>query len=115
VIKECTSSSGDALDYDTRQRDTNIETNREVALSLAKKMIVTLDSIDSIDSIDSLDLDSLSSASTSTSSAPNPKSKSKVNVNVRFVADADSGEAYVLESTLLRELSFVVSLSQLDK
>ena len=60
MIKECTSSSGDALDYDTRQRDTNIETNREVALSLAKKMIVTLDCIDSID------LDCLSSASTST-------------------------------------------------
>jgi hypothetical protein len=77
-----TEAKGDAIDYDSRERNTEIETNRLVALKINERILHQLNS----------------ALLHRTPDTP---------LQVMFLGDSQSGVRYTVDSTFGRELSFV--------
>jgi hypothetical protein len=75
-------SSTDAIDYDSRERNTEIETNRLVALGINEKILHQLDSA-------------------------LQHRRPETPLQVMFLGDSKSGIRYTVDTTFGRELSFV--------
>jgi hypothetical protein len=84
LSQDFTSSAPSIIDYDVRDRQTDIETNRESALMKTSELIDQLDNLfDSYSEMLSIPL------------------------SVRFIGDATTGHTYCAPTSLAREVSFV--------
>mmetsp|Transcript_23082 Transcript_23082/g.39040 ORF Transcript_23082/g.39040 Transcript_23082/m.39040 type:complete len:191 (+) Transcript_23082:150-722(+) len=76
----------DVVDYDIRDRNTDIETNKDSAIAKTCALLTTLDDM---------------------FASPSAAQLMATPLTVRFVGDAASGETYSAPTSLAREMSFV--------